>query len=677
MAKQGKNSNNEFLLKKKINNLNSELDAARGQGLAAKDLRGEKSFMEYLKILTAFSKRYAVLIAVSDTPCGPAFKSEHSSALMKLGIKTDLVGKYRLSYAAAINAGELLFEEIAPSITMPVEHEFSIGNCHMSLESVGYCVPRKSEANITINGKNCSANVRGINFVVLDPVTDTLIDAVTFDTYGEKFPCYRPSGRIAALNDYRDRHPEISLFCFSKPKFPTENFSSDERFLQKNNVSLGTILGNPDNPAFVLNKSFAAGGVAEVLAAPKSYHDIYGMRRFEDFHGNYVNTSDGRRITADQPKDYAHTIYLVGGCSVFGIGASDKGTIASHLQRFFNQFAPEQKIIVQNYGYYLMEGDDETDEDIDILNALPVKPNDIVVFNMPMDGNSMYVDLTQAAQRPHDYGEVFFDAAGHLTEDGYKLVAEKLFDELKNRDFGSKSKSALSPIIENIGEASELRQKTGYKGMGKKALEQLMEYKRVLCEFYNERFGIAIGSVVVNCNPFTLGHRYLIEQAAAQVDHLVVFVVQEDKSEFPFDDRLSLVDQGVADMKNVTVIPSGSFIISSLTFSDYFNKSEMQDREIDATLDVTLFAQEIAPCLNICARFVGEEPFDSVTRQYNDTMRAILPQYGIEFVEIPRRLSESNTPISASYVRKLLADHAFDEIAKIVPKTTLDYLKNR
>ena len=86
-----------------------------------------------------------------------------------------------------------------------------------------------------------------------------------------------------------------------------------------------------------------------------------------------------------------------------------------------------------------------------------------------------------------------------------------------------------------------------------------------------------------------------------------------------------------------------------------------------------LFAREIAPCLNISVRFAGEEPYDRVTKQYNDSMRAVLPEYGIEFVEIPRK-EHSGTPISASHVRTLLKDRKFDEIKKIVPKTTFDYL---
>ena len=54
-------------------------------------------------------------------------------------------------------------------------------------------------------------------------------------------------------------------------------------------------------------------------------------------------------------------------------------------------------------------------------------------------------------------------------------------------------------------------------------------------------------------------------------------------------------------------------------------------------------------------------------------MKIVLNQYGIEVVEI-RRLEANNAAISASLVRKLMADENYDEIKNIVPKTTYDFL---
>ncbi len=180
----------------------------------------------------------------------------------------------------------------------------------------------------------------------------------------------------------------------------------------------------------------------------------------------------------------------------------------------------------------------------------------------------------------------------------------------------------------------------------------------------------------MNCNPFTLGHQYLAEYAAAQVARLYVFVVEEDKSEFPFADRIELVKQGLSHLPNAEVLPSGKFIISQTTFSGYFNKAQLQDVAVDSSQDVEIFGREIAPTLGITIRFAGSEPKDNVTRQYNETMRAILPRYGVEFREIPRKEFDSE-PISASSVREALKVGDFDKIKNLVPAATLLYLRGR
>ena len=98
--------------------------------------------------------------------------------------------------------------------------------------------------------------------------------------------------------------------------------------------------------------------------------------------------------------------------------------------------------------------------------------------------------------------------------------------------------------------------------------------------------------------------------------------------------------------------------------------------QVDSSEDVEIFGKEIAPTLGITIRFAGEEPKDNVTRQYNETMKEILPRYGVEFHEIPRKkLGEE--PISASSVREALKVGDFDKIKNLVPETTLKYLRER
>ncbi len=185
--------------------------------------------------------------------------------------------------------------------------------------------------------------------------------------------------------------------------------------------------------------------------------------------------------------------------------------------------------------------------------------------------------------------------------------------------------------------------------------------------------GKDIGAIVVNCNPFTLGHRYVIEKAASVCSHLFVIVLSEDRSEFSAAERLSLVRQGVADLEKVTVLSGGDYVISHATFPTYFIKDEKVVRTSYARLDSLIFARYIAPALSITRRFVGEEPYCPVTRDYNTQLEQILTKEGIEVTIIPR-LEHDGKAISASYVRSLFAEGRLDLIADIVPDSTYQFL---
>ena len=185
--------------------------------------------------------------------------------------------------------------------------------------------------------------------------------------------------------------------------------------------------------------------------------------------------------------------------------------------------------------------------------------------------------------------------------------------------------------------------------------------------------GKAVGAVVVNCNPFTLGHRYLIEQAAAASGTLLVLVVAGERSSFPASVREALVRAGTADLGNVVVASGGSYCVSGATFPAYYLKQKSAAAELQATLDATLFASRIAPALGIRCRFVGTEPYCEVTSAYNKAMAAILPGYGVELVTIPR-MEQKGEAISASRVRAALHEGKLDLASSLVPSTTASWL---
>ncbi len=182
-----------------------------------------------------------------------------------------------------------------------------------------------------------------------------------------------------------------------------------------------------------------------------------------------------------------------------------------------------------------------------------------------------------------------------------------------------------------------------------------------------------IGAVVVNCNPFTLGHRYLIEQASSVVDWLYVFVLSEDKSFFPADVRFDLVKKGTSDLSNVIVCPTGKYMISSATFPTYFIKDKTKVDDIKCDMDIEVFSRKFAPALNITRRFVGTEPHSAVTNAYNQRLQKLLPDRGIELTIIERKTSDG-AAISASRVRKLIEEKNRDALLNLLPPTTMEYV---
>ena len=178
-------------------------------------------------------------------------------------------------------------------------------------------------------------------------------------------------------------------------------------------------------------------------------------------------------------------------------------------------------------------------------------------------------------------------------------------------------------------------------------------------------------AVVMNANPFTLGHRYLIETAARENDFVHLFLLSEEAGPIPFAVRKKLVQAGVADLGNVIFHESGPYIISSATFPSYFLRDEDEAILAHARLDLAVF-EKIAAALNLSARYVGEEKSSHVTALYNRSMAELLPRMGLAFREIPRLQANGET-VSASTVRQAIHDGRLEDYRQLLPQTTYDY----
>lgn len=185
------------------------------------------------------------------------------------------------------------------------------------------------------------------------------------------------------------------------------------------------------------------------------------------------------------------------------------------------------------------------------------------------------------------------------------------------------------------------------------------------------REGERIAGIVMNANPFTNGHKHLVEKAARENDWVHLFVLSEEAGPIPFAVRKMLVQAGVAHLPNVIVHESGPYIISSATFPSYFLKDSDTVIRTQARLDLQVFGK-IAQQLGITRRYAGQEPNSHVTALYNQVMAEQLPQQGIEFIEIPR-LTEGGAVISASTVRQAIHDGRLEEIREFLPPTTYEF----
>ena len=182
-----------------------------------------------------------------------------------------------------------------------------------------------------------------------------------------------------------------------------------------------------------------------------------------------------------------------------------------------------------------------------------------------------------------------------------------------------------------------------------------------------------VAAIVMNANPFTLGHQYLIEKASKENDILHLFIVSEDKSIVPFKVRKQLIKEGTKHLTNIIYHDSGPYIISSSTFPSYFQKDEKDVIESHANLDIEIFSK-IAKALDINVRYVGEEPTSLVTGIYNQLMIKKLPENGIQCVVVPRMTNkEGNEVISASDVRKAIKEGQFEKMKNMVPECTYKF----
>lgn len=419
-------------------------------------------------------------------------------------------------------------------------------------------------------------------------------------------------------------------------------------------------------PLNVNDASYRVSSQTE-LVANRVRQSSQGYYKLCDLKSENCNIIEGIRHTKYQSKDVENIkkkIYILGPCTASGLFASDENTIASFLQKLINESKKEYHVV--NLG--VVGSRSTIYNDINSWHRLmdqKISDGDIVVHlgqaswigAFAKNIKNYYVSSSYFNQNSMCNCFILGDSA-HFDWKGNKIFAEKIFETIFEDE----------TILDDILLVNDLKYESD---ISINELDRYFERIEPLCLQSTEN--MKIGSIVMNGNPFTKGHKYLVEYALARVDYLYIFIVEEDLSDFTFEERYRMASLCFGNNKRVSIVPSGKFIISQETFSEYFSKNNLQDNVIVPVKDVEFFGKYIAPKLGISYRFVGQEPYDNVTKQYNDVLKSNLSKYDVKLIEI-ERLKVEDRFVSATFIRKNIYEGKVDNIKEHLPQEVYEYL---
>lgn len=430
--------------------------------------------------------------------------------------------------------------------------------------------------------------------------------------------------------------------------------------------------GAQEKDALIIRKGLKSREVYERIIDNKwngpGFFNDYGQIRFKAVGGVFYpqdmdtpsfHVSNNHRIITNRPEEARRRIFVFGPCNVFGAYVTDDQTIESHLQEMLNNSGITDVEVV-NCG---LMGPEKC---LDNIFVTDISSNDVIIILTPgfdwmfkeYFPESYRGNLSDVYNGINNPTEHFLDNVRHCDGVVNKAVAKRIWIDLK---------CVLEKKVDD--------KPTKLFGAKYFIPPEVRRYFDGYMEEFFDGFHCdgKVGAIVMNCNPFTNGHRYLVEYASSKVDQLIIFVVEEDKSFFTFEQRFEMVKRGVEDISNVIVVPSGRYIISKETFAQYFEKENAIEVD-DMDYDIYVFGDIVAKKLGISTRFLGKEPTDIVTNKYNERMVEILPSFEID-VEIIERKTDGEVAISGSRVRENFKNNDWEEVSKLCPESTVTILK--
>ncbi len=378
-------------------------------------------------------------------------------------------------------------------------------------------------------------------------------------------------------------------------------------------------------------------------------NDVYS--RLKDTRSRYLNVVNGERVTVGQPSEAERTIWFFGPCVMIGNYVEDKHTIESFLQERLNREGYSCKVV--NCGCH------ETPyQEMIHITSTPMKPGDVVVFhvnNRPF-ANVESIDLTELLDQNNVPTEWLLDMPTHCNHKVNQIYADELFDRMV-RD------GALTGKASRKEDQSPLACDLAVNAL----------FLDLYFDGYQPEKGKRIGGIALHGNPFTLGHRYLIEYASKHADRVFALLTEDEAGLLSFAERYAMAIEDTKHLPNVTIVPGGPFSGTRNIFAVYFVKVDPATMREGTYAGFRIFGEVIAKRLGINCRFIGDERHCPQMEVHNDLLKEMMPKYGIEVIEIPRIQAEGGS-ISASRSRRAAAEGDKETLLANVSESTYKIL---
>lgn len=405
--------------------------------------------------------------------------------------------------------------------------------------------------------------------------------------------------------------------------------------------------------------------------------------RLIDVESEYINVTNGIRNTDASPEKYENEIHFFGPCIVEGICVTDKYTIESYLQRKLNLVFPNRFKVINHgsathtpYGsfcndfFHAMDTTFHEDDYIIILDAFT--PNALRIL---LENNVSIIDEKHIFDGSEN---LFLNNTYHCNHIANEMYSEMIYSKLvdvfltKHKDNHRTKEIIINSFFVSTKKDLSFRDDAFLNDSELQSYCDKLRNLRIA-----DAESMKIGSICTQANPFTKGHKALVKYASRLMDHVYLFVAQDSLSDIQFIERYNIAVDAVKDLENVTVLSTGFSLSSYKIFPDYFSVAKRRNG-FDLTnvwAETRIFAELFCPALGINYRILGEEPLDPYTNKLVEHLSEVLPQFGIQTVIMPRLMTNNNEVISASRVRKLIAEKQYESLEHYITPYAIDTLK--